>query len=68
MGRAVGDGAPWIADQVKEQFGAQGNYLLDFYQVCDYLAAAKSMVADRQGSKPGWTSRKSGLRLSVATN
>lgn len=27
---AVGDGAPWIADQVEEQFGAQGSYLLDF--------------------------------------
>lgn len=46
----VGDGAPWIADQVEDQFGAQGSYLLDFYHVCDYLAAAaESMVADPAG-------------------
>jgi hypothetical protein len=37
---AVGDGAPWIADQVAERFGAQGAYLLDFYHACEYLAAA----------------------------
>jgi Uncharacterised protein family (UPF0236) len=42
---AVGDGAPWIADQVEEQFGAQGSYLLDFYHVCDYLSAAAKTVA-----------------------
>jgi hypothetical protein len=47
---AVGDGAPWIADQVEDQFGAQGSYLLDFYHVCDYLsAAAKAIVADEKG-------------------
>ena len=37
---AVGDGAPWIAEQVDVQFGAQGHYLVDLYHVCDYLAAA----------------------------
>jgi hypothetical protein len=48
----VGDGAPWIADQVEDQFGAQGNYLLDFYHVCDYLAAAaEALVADPAGRK-----------------
>jgi hypothetical protein len=26
---AVGDGAPWIAGQVEEQFGSQGSYLID---------------------------------------
>ena len=36
----VGDGAPWIAEQVEAQFGAQGRYLVDFYHVCEYLAAA----------------------------
>ncbi len=25
---AVGDGATWIADQIDEQFGAQGSYLI----------------------------------------
>lgn len=36
----VGDGAPWIAEQMERQFGAQGTYLIDLYHLCDYLAAA----------------------------
>jgi hypothetical protein len=36
---AVGDGAPWLAAQARERFGARGRYLLDLYHVCDYLAA-----------------------------
>ena len=36
---AAGDSATWIADQIDEQFGAQGSYLIDFYPICDYLAA-----------------------------
>ena len=34
---AVGDGAPWLAEQVKAQFGKQGGYLLDFFHVSEYL-------------------------------
>ena len=37
---AVGDGAPWIAAQIEDKFGSQGSYLLDFYHLCEYLAAA----------------------------
>ena len=37
---AVGDGAKWIADQVEEQFGARGSYLIDFFHLCDYLSEA----------------------------
>jgi hypothetical protein len=37
----VGDGAPWIVNQVEEQFGKQGHYLIDLYHVCDYLVAAE---------------------------
>ena len=37
---AIGDGATWIAEQVKNKFGSQGSYLVDFYHVCEYLAAA----------------------------
>ncbi len=37
---SVGDGAQWIADQIEEHFGAKGHYLIDFYHVCEYLAAA----------------------------
>jgi predicted transglutaminase-like cysteine proteinase len=36
----VGDGAPWIAEQFALRFGAQGRYVVDFYHVSDYLAAA----------------------------
>lgn len=44
----VGDGAPWIAEQVEDQFGSQGHYLLDFYHVCNYLAAA-SQASVKEG-------------------
>lgn len=37
---AVGDGAPWILEKFKDNFGWQGSYLLDFYHVSQYLAAA----------------------------
>ena len=37
---AVGDGAPWLCEQAKSHFGAQGSYLLDFFHVSEYLAAA----------------------------
>ena len=36
----VGDGAPWIACQTKAKFGEQASYLVDFFHVCEYLAAA----------------------------
>lgn len=42
---AVGDGAPWIAHQVKEQFGPQGSYLVDFFHLCEYLGAAAPICA-----------------------
>lgn len=42
---AVGDGAVWITEQVERVFGAQARYLLDFYHLCDYLAAAADAVA-----------------------
>lgn len=47
---AGGDGAAWIAAQVEDKFGAQGSYLLDFYHVCEYLAAAGPSCA--QDEKP----------------
>lgn len=36
----VGDGATWIEKQSQEIFGKQSSYLLDFYHVSGYLAAA----------------------------
>jgi hypothetical protein len=37
---AVADGAGWIRLQSQEVFGAQGNFLCDFYHVSEYLCAA----------------------------
>jgi hypothetical protein len=41
----VGDGAPWIATQMETHFGKPGRFLLDFYHVSDYLAAASHVCA-----------------------
>lgn len=41
----VGDGAPWIANQIKERLGQQANYLIDFYHLSEYLAGAAEVVA-----------------------
>jgi hypothetical protein len=38
----VGDGAPWIAEQVNRVFSDQGTYLIDFMHLCEYLASASS--------------------------
>lgn len=63
----VGDGAQWIADQVEDQFGAQGSYLLDFYHVCDYLsAAAKAIVADTAGQQTWMNEQKTRLKTQRA--
>lgn len=51
---AVGDGAQWIADQVDDQFGAQGSYLLDFYHVCEYLGAAAGSIAGEAPARAAW--------------
>src|SRR3569833_1962661 len=47
----LGDGAPWIVDQFRENFGAQGAYLLDFYHVSEYLAQAALKVAGTNKQK-----------------
>lgn len=36
----VGDGAVWIADQVEKLFGAQANFLIDFFHLSEYLYKA----------------------------
>lgn len=50
---AVGDGAVWIEDQVERQFGAQATYLIDFYHICEYLAAAAKTCCPAQANH--WT-------------
>ncbi len=51
---AVGDGAPWIVDQVETQFGEQGSYLIDFYHVCEYLSAAAQAVSPAATAQEAW--------------
>lgn len=50
----LGDGAPWIAQQFKQRFGSQGSYLLDFYHVCDYLAAAAKAIESQPAAQQHW--------------
>ena len=50
----VGDGAPWIVNQVDEQFGTQGSYLIDFYHVCEYLSAAAKAIAKDAAALDAW--------------
>jgi hypothetical protein len=40
----VADGAPWIVSQVEERFGNQAKFLVDFYHVSEYLAAASALL------------------------
>jgi hypothetical protein len=37
---ALGDGAPWIAEQVKLKFCNRSGYLIDFFHLCEYLSEA----------------------------
>ena len=36
----LGDGARWIQEQVERVFGVQSKYLIDFFHLSEYLAAA----------------------------
>ena len=63
----VGDGAPWIADQVEKKFGAQGSYLIDFFHACDYLSAAgKAINSDEQEQKTWIDEQKNRLKTHQA--
>jgi hypothetical protein len=53
----VGDGAPWIMDKFGENFGQQGRYLIDYYHVSEYLAAAAPAVAAK-GKEHQWRERQ----------
>lgn len=58
----VGDGAPWILDKFGENFGQQGRYLIDYYHVSEYLAAAAPTVAAK-GKEHHWRQRQQGRLL-----
>lgn len=57
----VGDGAEWILTQFQEQFGRQGDYLVDFYHVSEYLAAAAAVIHPKNPSR--WLRRQQGRLL-----
>ncbi len=44
----VGDGAPWIANQVNRIFGAGATYLIDFYHLCDYDRCRQCQVCSSE--------------------
>ena len=48
----VADGAPWIVSQVEERFADQAKFLVDFYHVSEYLAAASELLGE--GKKAFW--------------
>jgi len=58
----VGDGAPWILEKFKENFEEQGEYLLDFYHVSEYLAAAGREIAGEKKAM-AWLRRQQGRLL-----
>jgi len=50
----LGDGAPWIADKFNDLFGKQGTYLVDFYHVSEYLAAAATDLQSTEAGATRW--------------
>ena len=57
----IGDGAPWIVEKFTDNFGWQGAYLIDFYHLSQYVAAAAppgSAVKQKQ-----WLHRQQGRLL-----
>ena len=54
----MGDGASWIADQFRQQFGDRQSYLVDLYHVCVYLSAAASAFAATEPKQASWVSKQ----------
>lgn len=46
----LGDGAKWIVTQALAQFDGQATYLLDFYHLSEYLAAAGEKITGGQAT------------------
>lgn len=57
----VGDGAPWIVEKFQDNFGSQGKYLIDFYHVSEYLAAAALKIAGPKKAERWLKKQKSRL-------
>ena len=58
----VGDGAPWIVERFNENFQQQGKYLLDFYHISEYLAAAAVAIVGQKKTR-AWLRRQQGRLL-----
>jgi len=58
--QALGDGAVWIDQQSEVCFGPERWYLIDFYHVCEYLAAASQSCAQKETPKR-WAGRQATL-------
>jgi len=58
---AIGDGATWIVNQVRRLFGESATYLIDFYHLCEYLAAA-APGANSQSRKTWLKQQKKALK------
>jgi len=55
----LGEGTPWIQDQMGRPFGTQCRYHVDFFHVCDDRAAAKACAAN---DPDGMARQKDGLK------
>jgi len=55
----LGDGASWIVEQVEDKFGQRASFLIDFYHVSEYLAAAAEGIA--RANKGEWLSQQQEL-------
>ena len=63
----LGDGAPWIVDKFRDNFGQQGSYLLDFYHVSEYLAKAAPQIVAK-GKERHWIRRQQARLLNNQTH
>jgi hypothetical protein len=44
----LGDGAPWVQEQMEKVFGCQMEFMIDFFHLCEYLSAAADIFGERK--------------------
>jgi hypothetical protein len=59
---SVADGASWIVDQSKKQFGKQGKFLLDFFHASEYLGNMAKEKLEQKERKPWLTQQQELLK------